>query len=236
MSRSQFIHLILIVGALVLLAVYLPLKIWLTALFGWSELNPNLAVLAFFMLIIIGMVLMFPVSLQAMAAGLIFGLGKGFLVMWLGGLLGFTVAFLAGRGLARPWVERWVSRRPGFAVMEQAINQKGLIIVILARLAQVLPYNLLNYFFGLTSVNLKDYVLGSAVGMVPGIFMFVFIGTTATDIAAILSRELTLGDYELWIAGFGVLMVAALVVLITLGARRALGSQMGTLEQRQPRE
>ena len=98
--------------------------------------------------------------------------------------------------------------------------------MILARLAQILPYNLLNYSFGLTSVSLRDYALGSAVGMLPGIFMFVFLGTTATDIAAIMSGELELGDYDLWIGGFGVLAVAAAVVLITRVAQKALREQM----------
>ncbi len=127
---------------------------------------------------------MFPVSIQAMAAGFIFGITKGLVIMWLGGLIGFTAAFLVGRSLVRPWIEKWSSRRPQFAAIEKAISGKGLLVVILARLSQVLPYDLLNYFFGLTSVSLKNYVLGSAVGMLPGIFMFVFLGTTATNIAA----------------------------------------------------
>ena len=101
------------------------------------------------------------------------------------------------RSLAGPWIEKWARQRPEFAAIEMALNRKGLGVVVLARLSQVLPYNLLNYSLGLTSVSLRDYVLGSAVGMLPGIFMFVILGTTATDIAAIMSGELNLGGYEL---------------------------------------
>jgi uncharacterized membrane protein YdjX (TVP38/TMEM64 family) len=73
--------------------------------------------------------------------------------MYLAGLTGFAAAFLLGRRLARPWIKKWARRRPDFAAIDKAINQKGLVIVILARLAQVPPYNLLNYSFGLTSVS-----------------------------------------------------------------------------------
>jgi len=89
-----------------------------------------------------------------------------------------------------------------------------------------LPYNLLNYSFGLTSVSLRDYVLGSAVGMLPGIFLFVFLGTTATDIAAIMSGKLELGDYDLWIVGFGILTVAIAITVIARVAKKALNKQM----------
>jgi uncharacterized membrane protein YdjX (TVP38/TMEM64 family) len=223
---ARLIQLGFIVAVLVLLAIYLPFQTWLVDLFGWSQLNPNLALLAFSGLIVLGMVLMFPVSIQSMAAGFIFGLNKGFAVMCLGGLIGFTAAFLVGRSLARPWIEKWAGRRPEIAAIDKAIKQKGLVVVILARLSQILPYNLLNYSFGLTSVSLRDYVVGSAVGMLPGIFMFVFLGTTATDIAAIMSGKTELGDFDLWIGAFGVLVLAMAVTVITRVAQKALKDQM----------
>jgi uncharacterized membrane protein YdjX (TVP38/TMEM64 family) len=226
MRMTKYIYLAIVVVALVFLATIVPIGRWQTALVDFSQLNPNLAILAFSSMVILAMVLMFPVSVQAMAAGFIFGLGKGFMIMCLAGLAGFTVAFLLGRSLARTWIEKWASQRPEFAAIDKAINQRGLVIVVLARLAQVLPYNLLNYSFGLTSVSLRDYVLGSAMGMLPGIFMFVFLGTTATDIAAIMNGELNLGEYELWIGGFGLMALVAIVVLITRVAQKALRDQL----------
>jgi len=230
MSTAKIFYLAMIITALVLLAIIVPIERWLTALIYWSQLNPKIAILAFSGMVVLGMVLMFPVSIQAMAAGFIFGLGKGFVVMCLAGLTGFAVAFLLGRRLARPVIEKWVRRRPEFSAIDEAINQKGLMVVILARLSQVLPYNLLNYSFGLTSVSLWDYVLGSAVGMLPGIFMFVFLGTTATNIAAVLSGKLDLGEYQLWIWGFGLIALVAIVALITRVAQKALRDQLESPE------
>ena len=226
MRWARLIQLGMIIVVLVWLAIYLPFQTWLADLYGWSQLNPNLALLAFSGLVVLGMILMFPVSIQAMAAGFIFGLHKGFVVMCLSGLIGFAAAFLAGRSLARPWIEKWVGRRPEITAIDKAIKQKGLVVVILARLSQILPYNLLNYSFGLTSVSLRDFILGSAVGMLPGIFVFVFIGTKATDIAAIMSGKRESGEFDLWIGAFGVLVLAVAVSVITRVARKALKDHM----------
>ncbi len=230
MSNTKKVLLIIVLLVLVLLAVLMPVQNWLSALYEWSQMNQGLAMLAFLVLIVLGMVLMVPVSIQAMAAGFIFGLSKGFLVMWLAGLAGFAAAFLIGRSLARHWIETWVSHRPEFVAIDKAIHQRGLLVVILTRLAMILPYNLLNYSLGLTAVRLRDYLMGSAIGMLPGIFLFVFIGTSATDIAAILSGELKLGDYDLLIAGIGLLAVATVVALITRVAQKTLKEELGNPE------
>ncbi len=230
MSNSKRVLLLLVLLVLMLLTFYLPLPMWLSDLYDWSQLNPNLALFAFMVLIVAGMVLLVPVSIQAMAAGFFFGLGKGFLVMWLAGLAGFTAAFLVGRTVARPWVESWVHRRPEFVAIDEAIHQKGLLVVLLARLSLILPYILLNYSLGLTAVRLRDYLMGSAVGMLPGIFLFVFIGTTVTDIAAIASGELEFGDYDVLIGGFGLVAIIAIVILITRIAKKALRKEMESPE------
>lgn len=230
MSHIKFIQLIVVLLVLMLLAVFLPWQSWLSALYDWSQVHPNLAVIAFLGLIVLGMVLMVPVSIQAMAAGFIFGLSKGFLVMWLAGLVGFAAAFLIGRSLARPWIKTRVSQRPEFMAIDKAIHQRGLLVVILTRLAMILPYNLLNYSLGLTAVRLRDYLMGSAIGMLPGIFLFVFIGTTATDIAAIVSGELKLGDYDLLIGGIGLLALAAAVTVITRVAQKTLKEELENFE------
>lgn len=211
---------------LIIMSIYLPIEEWLSALYEWSRVSPGQAFVVFGCLIVLSMVLMVPVSIQAMGAGFIFGLGKGYALMCLAGLLGFVAAFQVGRTLARPWIAHRVRGRPEFVAIDQAIHRKGLAIVVLARLSLVLPYNLLNYSFGLTGVRLRDYALGSAIGMLPGLFMFVFIGTTATNVAAIMSGEVELGDYNLYIGIFGVLVIAGVVTLITRMASKALKVQL----------
>jgi uncharacterized membrane protein YdjX (TVP38/TMEM64 family) len=226
MSKTRGIQLISVVAALVLLAIFLPVQDGLTQLYDWSVENPGQALAVYAVIVVFGMVLMVPISVLAMAAGFTFGLTKGILVIFLAGLAGSVLAFQLGRSLARPWIENRVSRRPDFAAVDGAIRRGGLLVVVLARLSLVLPYNLLNYSFGLTGVSLRDYVLGSAIGMLPPMFMFVFVGTTATNVAAIVNGELSLGDYDMLIGGFGILVIAVAVLFITRMARKALKAQL----------
>ena len=55
-------------------------------------------------------------------------------------------------------------------------------MIILVRLCPVIPFNILNYLMGITGIKLRDFICGS-FGMIPGTLVYVFIGTTISDIA-----------------------------------------------------
>jgi hypothetical protein len=55
-----------------------------------------------------------------------------------------------------------------FAAIDRAISRNGLKFVTLLRLSPLLPLAVSNYLYGLTSVDLGSYVLGSWLGMLPG--------------------------------------------------------------------
>lgn len=204
----------------------LPLEEWVTALRAWIQAYPVAGAMLFAVLIVLGMLLLVPVSLQAMTCGFLFGAGAGFALMCIGGLAGFAAAFLAGRGLARPWVERVVSERPGFASIDAAVRNRGFTVVLLTRLSLVVPYNLLNYALGLTAVSMRDYLLASAVGMLPGLFLFVFIGSTATEFGEILTGEAVPSDQNLLFTLGGLVLLALLMIVLTGAARRILRQEL----------
>ena len=80
-------------------------------------------------------------------------------------------------------LRRASKRNPRFAAIDRAVGREGLKIVLLTRLSPVFPFNLLNYAFGLTTVSLRDYVLGSLVGMLPGTVMYVYLGSLITSLS-----------------------------------------------------
>jgi uncharacterized membrane protein YdjX (TVP38/TMEM64 family) len=95
-------------------------------------------------------------------------------------------------------------------------------VVLLLRLSPLIPYNALNYALSLTGVGLRDFVLGSWIGMLPGTLLYVWLGAGARSLAAVVS-----GTYErpaAWLILFavGLVATAAAVALITRAARRAL--------------
>ncbi|TMA52409.1 MAG: TVP38/TMEM64 family protein, partial [Deltaproteobacteria bacterium] len=102
-----------------------------------------------------------PGSLLTLGAGFALGVGLGTVAVSIGSTLGASAAFLAGRTLARGFIEAKISHNPRFRAIDQAVKHEGFKIVLLTRLSPVFPFNLLNYAFGLTPVSLRDYFLAS---------------------------------------------------------------------------
>jgi uncharacterized membrane protein YdjX (TVP38/TMEM64 family) len=115
-----------------------------------------------------------PKNMLSVAAGLVFGLVAGVVLVLVAAVLGATVAFGLGRVLGREAVERFTGAR--VARIDAAVRRRGLIAVIGLRLVPVLPFTAINYAAGLTAVRVRDYLLGTAVGIVPGTVAYVALG------------------------------------------------------------
>jgi uncharacterized membrane protein YdjX (TVP38/TMEM64 family) len=167
-----------------------------------------------------------PGSLLTMAAGAIFGLAKGTLLVFLGATLGSTFSFLVARYLARSAIEKRLAARPRFRAIDRAVARQGLKIVFLVRLSPVFPYNLLNYGLGLTRVKLLDYVL-ACFGMIPGTFLYVYYGKALGSLAAVAggaAPERGPGDWAL--LGVGLAATVAVTAFVARIAQRALNEEV----------
>lgn len=171
-------------------------------------------------------VLFLPGSPLTLFAGFTFGVLQAAIAVSIGSTLGATAAFLVGRTLVRGTIEAKVSAHPKFRAIDEAVATNGFKIVLLTRLSPVFPFNLLNYAFGLTKVRLRDYMLASWIGMFPGTLMFAYVGSTARDLASIVSGriERTGAQQALFYAGLFATLVVT--ILITRIARRALNSAL----------
>jgi uncharacterized membrane protein YdjX (TVP38/TMEM64 family) len=139
-----------------------------------------------------------------------------------------TIAFLLGRTVARGWIAERVQRDPRFAAVDAAIEREGLKIVLLLRLSPVIPFNVLNYALGLTRVRLRDYVLGSFVGMLPGTFLYVYLGSLVTTAASLGSGGASAGTAQHAIYWGGLAATVLVTLFVTRLARRALGAALET--------
>lgn len=115
-----------------------------------------------------------PKSVVSIAAGLIWGFGLGVLFVTVASVIGATLAFIVGRLLGQDLVERLLGDH--LSKVDERLSDHGLRAVIVLRLIPVLPFTLVNYCAGLTSVNRRDYALGTLIGMLPGTVVFVAIG------------------------------------------------------------
>eukprot|EP00884_Botryococcus_braunii_P002383 jgi/Botrbrau1/12145/Bobra.0186s0058.2 len=102
---------------------------------------------------IVAIVVAFPGAFLAVAAGAIFGVVTGSLLVWIGTTIGQTVAFIVGRYLLRRLVVGWMSQRfPNWHAVDAAISKEGWKLITLLRLSPIIPWNVLNYALAVTGV------------------------------------------------------------------------------------
>lgn len=193
-------------------------------LLAWAEGLGPWAPLLFTLLSIPATLFFVPSAVLTFTAGILFGLGRGFLIGLVGTSLGAVAALLMGRYLARDWIAKRFSQNKKFRLLEEIVRRKGWKIVSLARLSPVFPFLVGNYLFGLTSVPAKNYFAASLVGSVPSVAVYVYLGT--------LGRDLVLGEgagartpaqWALFFAGLAATVV--LTLYFRRVARQALENQ-----------
>ena len=192
-----------------------------------ERLDPLLTAITFAGFYIAATVLFVPGLLITMAAGVLFGPFKGTVIVSLASVTGASLAFLIGRHLAREWITRKTVDYPRFHAIDEAIGREGATVVFLLRLSPLFPYNLLNYGLGLTRVRFGSYFISSWVGMLPGTFMYVYLGSLTGSIASLASGTGGVKTTSQWtLYGIGLLATIVLTVLVTRIARKALHRQL----------
>jgi uncharacterized membrane protein YdjX (TVP38/TMEM64 family) len=200
----------------------LPVTEWLEQLARLYEQYPVAVPVAYIAVVTVATVALFPGWISMMLGGLLFGLLPGMPYALLGITAGAFGAFLAGRVLGRSWVERRMGDSLKLQALDDAVNAQSFYIVFLTRFAIVLPFNVLNYAFGLTRVSAPTYVAATALGMLPPVLLYVYLGTLADDFGAILAGDVRPASGAYWIAAIAIVAIVAIVWIVQRAAKRAL--------------
>jgi uncharacterized membrane protein YdjX (TVP38/TMEM64 family) len=231
---------IILVAAAVVASIFLPVAPWALAVVEWVHDAGAAGVGLYALAYVVATLLFLPGSVLTIGAGFAYGPLLAILLVSPVSVLAATVAFLAGRSIARPWVARRMAEDPRFASIDAAVGDSGFLIVLLLRLSPLVPFNLLNYALGLTRIRLRDYVLASWIGMLPGTLLYVYLGSLVTSASEIVSGERpSAGGWgqALYWGGFVATVLAAILVarLARRALNRALETRPSAPEQR-PRE
>lgn len=138
-----------------------------------------------------------PGTVPTLAGGAIFGVARGMLYNTIGANVGAFLAFLVARYLGRDFVARILRGRA--ADLDAKIGEHGFSTILYLRLIPLVPFNALNFGAGISRVALRDYVLGSLIGMLPGTLVYTYFadalirGTEAARKEAFLHFALAAG-------------------------------------------
>jgi uncharacterized membrane protein YdjX (TVP38/TMEM64 family) len=211
---------------MLLLANALPFLQWIVDFIHWAKDMGAAGGALYAIFYVAGTALFFPGLPLTLGAGFLYGAVIGTLVVSPASVAGATLAFLIARYFARDWVTRRIKKYPQAAAMDRAIQKNGFKAVVLLRLQPVLPFNILNYALGLTSIRLRDYMLASWIGMFPATVLYVYLGSFINDISDLLRGRPNSGVAGRLLLWGGLAAIVVLVWWLGRIARKALREEM----------
>lgn len=204
----------------------LPIADWLDAAAQWNHSHPVAGVGLYLLGCVIAAVLFLPGSLIAMSGGYLYGMPLGLAMAAIGGALGAIVAFLNGRVFGRGWVVGRLEGHPRLQALDKALNEQSFIIVMLTRLSLVIPYSVLNYLYSVTGVKKVPYMVASAIGLIPMMVLWAYVGTLAKNFDEILSGDLNSGTAGKYMFLVGLAAIIIVVVVMHKTASRVLRARL----------
>jgi uncharacterized membrane protein YdjX (TVP38/TMEM64 family) len=225
LAQIKWISIVLIVLSVFVIMAQLPMRKMMEPIHGFIRGMGAPGMAAYGALYVVATILLVPGSVLTMAAGMIFGLLWGTITALFASTAGAALAFLIARYVARDRVARMADRHPNFGAVDRAVSEGGWKIVGLMRLFPVIPFNLQNYLYGLTGIRFWTCVLTSWVAMLPGTFIFVYLGYLARAGVETAADGEGAGVW-MWaarIAGFAA--TAAVTLYVTKLAREAIKKQ-----------
>ena len=113
-----------------------------------------------------------------------------------------------------------------FQALDSALQERGFLVVTLTRLSLLIPFNVLNYAYGVTKIGLPSYIAATGLGMIPAVILFAYLGSLAGDVDSLLQSDAGSGPTGKVIIIIGVLALVLATYVIHRTATRELKKQM----------
>lgn len=198
MSRTRIIATAIAAVALVAIVLFVPLptavqmRDWAASVGPWFPL-------AFLVTHVVVTVLPFPRTAFTLAAGLLFGPVLGVVIAVTASALSAVIAVLLVRWLG--WQFSNLVSHPKVDALDARLRARGWPAVLSLRLIPAVPFSVLNYAAGASSVGVVPYFLATLVGLLPGTAAVVILGDAMTGNVNPLLVLVSLGTATVGIAG-----------------------------------
>jgi len=200
------------IGVIVLFLLFAAASAWkwtpladlidVNRLSGWAAWLRQSPARHFYLLgaYVIGSILLVPITAMILVTAIIFGPVMGSLYSIVGSLVGAAVTYAIGRFLGQDFVRKIAGAK--WRRLEQKIRQTGIVAVTTLRLLPIAPFTVVNIISGAFKVPLRDYILGSLLGLLPGIL-----------ITNLFAHQFTSAIRD---PGIGAFLVLAALIIITI--------------------
>jgi uncharacterized membrane protein YdjX (TVP38/TMEM64 family) len=143
---------------------------------AWLKQAGIWAPIIYILVYTVATILVLPSTALNLTGGAIFGPWMGTLWTSIAAIIAAIVAFAFTRTVGREAIANRLAGR--WQAMDAEMRQGGLFYMFAIRLLPIIPYGLVNFAAGLTSIRFRDYLLGTVLGTVPGVLPFVMLGSS----------------------------------------------------------
>lgn len=152
-----------------------------TAFDGQYRAAPFLVIAIFFLIYVVTTAASLPGALiLTLAAGALFGVVTGTIIVSFASTIGATIAFLSSRYLFRDAVKSRFGER--LKAIDKGVEKDGPFYLLALRLVPVFPFFLINLLMGLTAIKARTFYIVSQIGMLLGTLVYVNAGTQLANI------------------------------------------------------
>jgi uncharacterized membrane protein YdjX (TVP38/TMEM64 family) len=166
----------------------------------------------------------------AVGGGFFFGLWWGFLIVFVGNVFAAAISFAFTRRTAGQWLRRKLSQNPTLRILRPAVERESWKIILLSQLHPLFPTSLLNYVYGLTQIRFGTYMLWSSMGRIPGLFLYVYVGTLGQLGLRLMRGRSQPRVVEYWTWGGAFITTALFLVVLGRIAYRAIQTSQASGE------
>jgi uncharacterized membrane protein YdjX (TVP38/TMEM64 family) len=181
-------------------------------------------------------IFLLPGGALAVGGGFFFGLWWGFLIVFAGNVVAAAISFALSRRIASGLVRRKLSQNPTLLALEPALERESWKIILLSQLHPLFPTSLLNYLYGLTRIRFGTYMLWSSIGRIPGLFLYVYVGTLGQLGLRLMRGRSQPRMIEYWTWGGAFITTALLLMVLGRVAYRAIQTSHDADSQKRHQE
>lgn len=156
----------------------------------------------------------FPVNVLILATAAVFGPWLGFAYSALGVFSSAFLVYFVGAWLGKATVERLLG--PKLRRLLEGARKRGVLVVVAFRVVPVAPGTVVNLALGASGIRFADFVIGSIVGMTPGLLLVSIMG----DRLVALITEPTVGEVGVLVLCIVAYLALAFVAQVLMSRRR----------------
>lgn len=183
--KSKQITIVIFIAALISCFFYFDMHQYLTLEYLKEQrqyfesliaAHPVISAASFAMIYILTTALSLPgAAILTLAAGALFGILYGTVIVSFASTIGATIAFMVARFLIKDSVQAKFGNR--LQAINEGVENEGAFYLFTLRLVPAFPFFMINLLMGLTPISVLKFFIVSQVGMLPGTIVYVNAGT-----------------------------------------------------------